>query len=75
MPNKSNKPIINTNEVSLNNPIQVLTIGGMAIFKACGKIILRVVCQYVSPNASAASIWPFGIACKPPLIASAIYAD
>ena len=45
MPNKSNNPIIKTRDVSLNKPIHVFTIGGIAIFKAWGRTILRVVCQ------------------------------
>ena len=45
IPSKSNKPIINTSEVSLKSPIHVFTIGGIAIFNAWGKIIFLVVCQ------------------------------
>ena len=34
IPSKSNNPIINTSDVSLKSPMQVFTIGGMAIFNA-----------------------------------------
>ena len=63
-----------TRVVSLSNPIKLPTIFGIINFNACGITISTVACQYVRPTASAASYWPFGIACRPPRTTSAIYA-
>ena len=38
IPSKSNNPIIRTKDVSLNKPIEVLTIGGIDILKALSLI-------------------------------------
>ena len=42
--NKSSKPMIETNDVSLNNAMKVFTIEGIDIRNACGKIINIVCC-------------------------------
>ena len=60
-----------TSDVSLKIAMKLLMIPGTTIASACGSTILRCVCQYVRPSESAASTWPFGIACRPPRTISA----
>ena len=51
--------------VSLKSAIKSFVTGGMTIRIACGKMIRRTAMDLDMPSASAASIWPRGIACKP----------
>ena len=61
-----------TSEVSLKVPMKVLTSGGITIASACGRTIEPGALPIGrGPSASAASIWPFGIACRPPRTTSA----
>ena len=63
--------MISTRLVSLKNPMNVLTSGGMTRRSACGSTMNPVFFQYDRPSASAASYCPFGSACSPPRITSA----
>ena len=38
--------MISTSVVSLNRPMKVLTMPGMTIFSACGRMISRIILQY-----------------------------
>ena len=42
---RSNKPMINTSEVSLNRAMKVLTMPGITSFRACGRITRPIVRQ------------------------------
>ena len=70
-PSRSKMPTIVISTVSLNALMLVLTRDGIEIASACGRITSRVLRQYPMPKASAASYWPRGITCRPPLMASA----
>src|ERR1700722_12883815 len=72
LPHRSNRAKIDTSEVSLNNPMKLLTMPGMTWRKACGSTISAVVFHQDRPSAPAASPCPRGIACKPPRTTSAI---
>ncbi len=63
-----------TSDVSLKVLIKLFMIEGTTSRSACGKTILRWVCQYERPSAAAASCCPLGIACRPPRTTSARYA-
>ena len=63
-----------TSDVSLNVLMKLFMIDGTTMRSACGRTILRCVCQYDRPIAAAASCWPFGMACRPPRTTSARYA-
>ena len=60
-----------TSEVSLKMEMKLFTMLGTTMASACGSTILRWVCQYDSPSVAAASIWPLGMACRPPRMTSA----
>ena len=38
-------PTMKTSVVSLNSPMKVLTMPGMTIFSACGRMMSRIICQ------------------------------
>ena len=38
-------PTMKTSVVSLNRPMKVLTMFGMVIFSACGRMMSRIICQ------------------------------
>ena len=38
-------PTMKTSVVSLNSPMKVLTMFGMVICSACGRMISRIICQ------------------------------
>ena len=48
-----------TSVVSLNSPMKIPTMLGIEMRNACGKTILRVVCQRLRPSARPASVCPF----------------
>jgi len=60
--------------VSLNRLMKRPTLGGMTRRNAWGKTIRNVTSALFNPSACAASIWPEGMACRPPRTFSATYA-
>ncbi|MCY1311134.1 hypothetical protein D9M70_614050 [compost metagenome] len=42
---RSKMPMMTTSDVSLNRAMKMLTSGGITIFSACGRMILRICCQ------------------------------
>ena len=61
----STSVITEQTEVSLNRAMKSLVTGGITIRTAWGTITRRKAIRRDIPSASAASIWPAGIACKP----------
>jgi len=49
-----------------------IIVDGMTMRRACGRMMKRIFCKVLKPNASVASYCPTGMACKPPRIVSAI---
>src|SRR3954453_15842477 len=70
-PKRSNKATIETNDVSLNSEMKLLTRFGMTWRSACGRTISEVVFHQDSTNAAAASPCPRGMAASPPRTFSA----
>ncbi len=67
----SNKPMMMTKDVFFMAAMTWLVIAGRQIRKAWGRMMRRVVCQYVMFNDAAASYCPRGMACRPPRMTSA----
>jgi hypothetical protein len=68
----STTPMVKAREESFSSATTLLTSGGRAILKACGKVMSMKVCHFDSPSALAASICPLGTACRPERMASAL---
>ena len=68
----STTPMVKASDESFSSATMLLTSGGSAILKACGKVTSTKVNQRFSPSERAASICPLGTASRPARIASAL---